>query len=92
MARGQVDKAYATLERIARDNGTAMPLGRLVDTAHASHSPVRATPRDDVFDLRAKRTAGHLLTVARKIVNRARYGWIATRSKSLRARKLEMEV
>ena len=45
MARGQVDKAYATLERIARDNGKPMPLGRLVDQTHTSYTPVRPPQR-----------------------------------------------
>ena len=31
VARGQPDKAYATLKRIADDNGKPMPLGRLID-------------------------------------------------------------
>ena len=49
MARGQVDKAYATLERIARDNGKPMPLGRLVDQTHTSYTPVRRAARDSLF-------------------------------------------
>ncbi len=38
MARGQVDRAYATLQRIAADNGKSMPLGRLVDSTGTSDS------------------------------------------------------
>ena len=53
MARGQVDKAYATLERIARDNGKPMPLGRLVDQTHTSYTPVRPAPRCSPFTFKA---------------------------------------
>ena len=30
MGSGRLDKAFATLERVARENGKPMPLGRLV--------------------------------------------------------------
>ena len=33
VARGQPDKAYATLKRIADENGKPMPLGRLIDAS-----------------------------------------------------------
>ena len=33
IARGMPDRAMATLERIARDNGKPMPLGKLVEIA-----------------------------------------------------------
>ena len=31
IARGMPDRAMATLERVARENGKPMPLGKLVD-------------------------------------------------------------
>ncbi|XP_069135340.1 synaptic vesicle 2-related protein-like [Argopecten irradians] len=45
MCRGQPEKAMATLERIAKENGKPMPLGRLVDSSS------KTTSRGSIKDL-----------------------------------------
>ncbi|KAK3084065.1 hypothetical protein FSP39_007577 [Pinctada imbricata] len=45
ITRGQTDKAMATLQRIAKDNGKPMPLGKLVESSSA------ATSRGSIKDL-----------------------------------------
>ncbi|KAI0239633.1 Synaptic vesicle 2-related protein [Lamellibrachia satsuma] len=49
IARGQPDKAAATLRRIARDNNKPMPLGRIIDTAPRSSKPVKRGQMRDLF-------------------------------------------
>ena len=45
IARGMPDRAMATLERVARENGKPMPLGKLVDVVAEVYLRTCHTPR-----------------------------------------------
>jgi len=50
VARGRMDLALATLQRIAEDNGKPMPLGKLVDS-HRNISSLQPVQRGQIKDL-----------------------------------------
>ncbi|XP_046340133.2 synaptic vesicle 2-related protein-like [Haliotis rufescens] len=63
VTRGQTEKAFATIQRIAKDNGKPMPLGRLLEPHAQSSKPIRRGRISDLFTPEYRITTGLLWVI-----------------------------